>query len=195
MAAEILEGPVYLDDSHHSENVRRMRRIGDEIAELSAHLAAETRRMLTLIREFDKGGGWEDFRSCAHWLSWRAGLNLGAAREHVRAITRVATSENEEKLLGVARGGTATHVERIVRAWRRATGSKERDEADRQHRKRYLQTYTDEDGMLVSLGLRCRRYVRRTAAVVSKEVQQQLPVHSQLHSRRPKRELGERLLG
>ena len=84
MSAEILEGPVYLDDSHHSENVRRMRRIGDEIAELSAHLAAATYRMLVLIREFDEGSGWEDFRSCAHWLSWRAGLNLGAAREHVR---------------------------------------------------------------------------------------------------------------
>ena len=84
MVAEILKGPVYLDDSHHSEKVRRMRRVGDEIAELSAHLAAAAHRMLTLIHEFDEGKGWEDFRSCAHWLSWRAGFNLGAAREHVR---------------------------------------------------------------------------------------------------------------
>ena len=178
MSAEIMEGPAYLDDSHHSEKIRRMRLVGDEIAELSAYLAAATFRLLTLIREFDQGGGWEDFRSCAHWLSWRAGLNLGAAREHVRvsralenlplisesmsrgevsyskvrAITRVATPENEEKLLGVARGGTAAHVERIVRAWRRATGAKEHDMAERQHRKRYLQTYTDEEGMLVIRG-------------------------------------------
>jgi len=37
----------------------------------------------------------------------------------VRALTRVATPETEEKLLGVGRAGTAAHVERIVRGWRR----------------------------------------------------------------------------
>jgi hypothetical protein len=70
----------------------------------------------------------------------------------VRAITRVATRETERKLLGVARGCTASQVERIVRAWRRAVGSEEREEANRLHRRRYLQTYTDEDGMLVIRG-------------------------------------------
>ena len=33
-------------------------RLGDEIAELSAHLDAATARLLTLIREFDARGGW-----------------------------------------------------------------------------------------------------------------------------------------
>ena len=121
-------------------------RLGDEIAELSAHLEAATARLLALIREFDARGGWNGgFRSCAHWLSWRVGLDLGAAREKVRtaralgelpllsealargeisyaklrAITRVATPETEQRLLGVARGGTASHVETIVRGWRR----------------------------------------------------------------------------
>ena len=37
----------------------------------------------------------------------------------VRAITRVATPETEQRLLDVALAGTASHVERIVRAWRR----------------------------------------------------------------------------
>ena len=37
----------------------------------------------------------------------------------VRAITRVATPETEQRLLDVALSGTASHVERIVRAWRR----------------------------------------------------------------------------
>ena len=32
-------------------------RLGDEIAELSAHLDAATARLLTLIREFDARGG------------------------------------------------------------------------------------------------------------------------------------------
>src|SRR6266581_4067279 len=108
-------------------------RLGDEIAELSAHLEAATARLLDLIREFDAREGWNTgFRSCAAWLSWRVGLDLGAARERVRvaralgtlprqvrALTRVATPETEERLLAVGRAGTADHVERIVRGWRR----------------------------------------------------------------------------
>jgi hypothetical protein len=65
--------------------IAEMDRPGDEIAELSAHLEAATARLLDLIREFDARGGWGNgFRSCAHWLSWRVGLDLGAAREKVR---------------------------------------------------------------------------------------------------------------
>ena len=35
-------------------------RLGDEIAELSAHLDAATARLLALIREFDARGGWNN---------------------------------------------------------------------------------------------------------------------------------------
>jgi hypothetical protein len=64
-------------------------RLGDEIAELSAHLDAATARLLDLIREFDARGGWSrGFRSCAHWLSWRVGMDLGSARERVRVSHR-----------------------------------------------------------------------------------------------------------
>src|SRR5437867_2583620 len=64
---------------------RDLDRLGDEIAELSAHLDAATARLLDLIREFDARGGWGNgFRSCAEWLSWRVGLDPGAARERVR---------------------------------------------------------------------------------------------------------------
>jgi len=107
-------------------------RLGDEIAELSAHLEAATARLLDLIREFDARDGWNNgFRSCAAWLSWRVGLDLGTARERVRvaralgtlprlagalsrgelsyakvrALTRVATRETEERLLAVGRAG------------------------------------------------------------------------------------------
>ena len=75
--------------SHHieatPEPVAEMNRLGDEIAELSAHLDAATARLLDLIREFDARRGWnEGFPSCAHWLVWRVGMNPGVAREHVR---------------------------------------------------------------------------------------------------------------
>ena len=53
-------------------------RLSDEIAELSAHLEAATARLLDLIRAFDAREGWNTgFRSCAAWLSWRVGLDLG----------------------------------------------------------------------------------------------------------------------
>ena len=61
--------------------------LGDEIATLAAHLHAATYRLLTLIAEFDRLRGWEPggHRSCAHWLAFRTGIDLGAAREKVRA--------------------------------------------------------------------------------------------------------------
>ena len=69
-----------------------LERLGDEIAELSAHLDAATARLLALIREFDERHGWNTgFRSCAHWLAWRVGLDLGAARERVRVARALGT--------------------------------------------------------------------------------------------------------
>src|SRR5256886_10420731 len=67
-------------------------RLGDEIAELSAHLDAATARLLELIREFDARGGWNTgFSSCAAWLSWRVGLDLGAARGRVPVARALGT--------------------------------------------------------------------------------------------------------
>jgi hypothetical protein len=53
--------------AHHLDTDR----LGDEIAELAAHVDAATHRLLTLIRQFDEAGGWADqgALSCAHWLS------------------------------------------------------------------------------------------------------------------------------
>jgi len=154
-------------------------RLGDEIAELSAHVDAATSRLLAMIREFDARGGWNSgFRSCAAWLSWRVGLDLGAARERVRvaralatlprlaealasgqvsyakvrAVTRVATPETEARLLGVARAGTAAHVERIVRGWRCVDRLAEARETTLRHAGRALHVRQDEDGMVVVRG-------------------------------------------
>ena len=74
-----------IDIATTPEPITEMDRLGNEIAELSAHLAAATAHLLVLIREFDARGGWNcGFSSCAHWLSWRVGINRGAARERVR---------------------------------------------------------------------------------------------------------------
>ncbi len=156
-----------------------LERLGDEIAELSAHLDAATARLLDMIREFDARQGWGNgFRSCAQWLTWRVGLDPRSAREKVRvaralgtlprlaqalargelsyskvrALTRVATSETEERLLAVGRAGTAEHVERIVRGWRRVDRQAEARETAERHASRALHVYQGDDGMVVVRG-------------------------------------------
>ncbi|MGH7477919.1 MAG: DUF222 domain-containing protein, partial [Longimicrobiales bacterium] len=156
-----------------------LERLGDEIAELAAHLHAATYRLLVRLAEFDRRDGWgRGFRSCAHWLSWRTGIALGAAREKVRvaralerlpllseamrrgelsyakvrAATRVATPENEARLLELARHGTASHMERVVRAWRRVDRLEEQREEQKRHERRHLSLYIDEDGTYVVRG-------------------------------------------
>ena len=65
--------------------IEDLERLGDEIALLSAHIEVATARLLNLIRDFDARGGWGNgFLSCSHWLAWRVGMDLGAARERVR---------------------------------------------------------------------------------------------------------------
>jgi hypothetical protein len=74
------------------ERIAELDRLGDEIAELAAHLDAATARLLDLIREFDAREGWNTgFRSCSAWLTWRVGLGPCAAREHVRVARALGT--------------------------------------------------------------------------------------------------------
>ena len=70
----------------------------------------------------------------------------------VRAVTRVATPETEDDLLNVALSGTASHVEKIVRGWRRADRAAEEAEDRRRHETRSVRTWVDEDGMVVVRG-------------------------------------------
>src|SRR4029450_12941233 len=143
------------------------------------HLEAATARLLDRIREFDARQGWSNgFASCAAWLNYRVGLDLGAARERVRvaralgklprlaealargeisyakvrAVTRVATPETEGRLLAVARGATAEPVERIVRGWRRVDRRAEARETVLRHAGRALHVYQEEDGTVVVRG-------------------------------------------
>jgi len=150
--------------------------LGDEIAEFAAHLDAAIHRLLTLIRRFDDADGWADqgALTCAHWLSWRIGLDLGAAREHVRvaraladlplvdealrlgqvsyskvrALTRVATPGTEATLLEMARSSTASQLEHICRGYRRAqrnaAGERPEDEAER----RWVRVRDTDDGLV-----------------------------------------------
>ena len=162
------------DQAQESE----LKRLGNQIAELSARIDAANYELLCQLREFDRRYGWEGWRTCAHWLNWRTGLDLGAAREKlrvavaladlnhiaaamargqlsyskVRALTRVATPATEARLLAVALSATAAHVERLVRAWRRVDRDAQPDAEQVLLARRALSMQVDEDGMVVVRG-------------------------------------------
>ena len=145
-----------------------------QITELWGNINAATAHFLALLAEFDRREGWAQHgvANCAHWLSWQCGIGAVAAREKVRtaraleslpkiqaafvegrlsyskvrALTRVATAETEDTLLNIALNGTAAHVERTVRGFRRVVRSLERDEAGAIHERRYLDCRREADG-------------------------------------------------
>jgi hypothetical protein len=71
----------------------------------------------------------------------------------VRAITRIATAQNEQDLLYIAKNGTAEHLEKTVRLYRQAKAgvdsSIDSSQANQQHEMKYLNYYYDIDGSLV----------------------------------------------
>ena len=80
---------------------------------------------------------------------------MGKGRQPGRRIRLTAVVElkfDEVNLLVMAKDGTAGHLERLVRYYRRYAGDEEQEQTQRQREKQYLQTYTDDDGMVVVRG-------------------------------------------
>ena len=151
-----------------AENVRAL---GDDIAKTMAAIDKTEHKLLGLLREFDEAEGWaaDGATSFASWLSWRTGMSPVAARERVRvaralpglpaidsafaggeisyskarALTRVATPENEETLVSMASGMTASELETLCRAMRSASG-----EAAEAELVRHFSQRTDASGMV-----------------------------------------------
>src|SRR2546430_214972 len=133
---------------------------------MAARLNVVNQQLLARIRRFDAIEGWfrQGAMSCAHWLTWRIGLDRGTAREkvrvaralgalpridaafaagrlsyaQVRAVTRVANAENEERLLDVALAATGAQLEQICRGLRSATKGESEAAQDRYIRARVL---------------------------------------------------------
>ncbi len=166
----------------------------DEIGTLAGHLNAANYRLLALIAELDRREPWAALNclTCAHYLNWRCGIALGAAREKVRtaralkelprirdafrigrisyskvrALTRVATPGNEDDLLQIALSGTATHVERVVRHYRQIQAAAS---PARLITSRSFDSCWDDDGMLVIRG----RLTAEQGAVLLKAIDEQ----------------------
>lgn len=145
--------------------------LDEEIVQLFANVFAFTARALAKLALFDRRELWaaQSHQSCAHYLNFRVGISLGAAREHVRvaraleglpetaakfaagslsyskvrALTRLATADNERELLELAEHTTGAQLEKIVRACRRVTS----EEAKEQAKKRSVRIGYDDDGM------------------------------------------------
>ena len=137
------------NDSYQSslDNIEESNdQLSDQITTLAGQINAANYRFLKLIAEFDRRNAWAGYgiRSCAHWLNWKCGIAMSAAREKVRtaraleglpnintafqagelsfskvrSMTRIATVENEDYLLNIAEYGTAQHMEVLVKAFR-----------------------------------------------------------------------------
>jgi hypothetical protein len=155
--------------------------LGDDIAECAAHIDAATHALLVKLCEFDRCDGW--FRAGAltfsHWLSWRVGMSRGAAREKirvaqrlaelplidaamargelsyskVRAMTRVATVENEAMLVLFASKMTASQLEKTCRLLRQVQSLDGVDPREVEDGRRWVETRQTDDGM-VSIQIR-----------------------------------------
>jgi hypothetical protein len=150
-----------------------LERLEREICELAAHIAVATCRWLGLVAEFDDRRGWAEWgvKSCAHWLSWRCSIALGAARERVRvahrlqelplvreafsrgelsyckvrALTRAATPATEAGLVEIARHATGAQLEKLIRCYSSAL-SATLGAAQRAQELRYLRWSWNDDG-------------------------------------------------
>ena len=161
--------PACLDDNET---------LSQQITLLAGQINAANHRLLQMIAEFDRRKAWSGggtVRSCAHWLNWKCGIALGAAREKVRvahclenlplidasfaggeisyskvrAMTRVATPSNEDFLLRIAQHGTASHVEKVVGKYKSVQATDEDAQEREQDNERKLIYYQDQDGMWV----------------------------------------------
>ena len=81
-----------MDNGVANESEISLEDLENQITELAGHLNAANYRWLMLIAEFDRRSGWCDGKlaSCAHWLNFKVGLNLGAAREKIRVAHALA---------------------------------------------------------------------------------------------------------
>ena len=144
------------------------------VTDMAGHINHADWRFIKLIAEMDRTRGWDERGYCnlGNWLDHRCGLGPCAARERirigralarlpridaafrdgilsyskVRAITRVATRDNEAMLLAIAGRSSAAQLESLVRTHERI-GTPDGERICSEQRRGLSWHY--EDGMLV----------------------------------------------
>jgi hypothetical protein len=148
-----------------------------ELRSVAAEITAAQARFLELLAEYDNLRGWAAWgaRSAQDWLSNHCGHGAGLAKteltlahaldglpriraamasgglsmDKARSLAAVASPETEEDLLSLAMEATANQLSRALGAARRALRT---DEGERLRQARHLDTWWDDDGMLVIRG-------------------------------------------
>ncbi|WP_007509109.1 HNH endonuclease signature motif containing protein [Pseudofrankia saprophytica] len=130
-----------------------------EICGWAGRIAAATCQMLRVLAAFDRRQGWSGLgmSTCAQWLSWRCGISVRTAQEHVavaraleglpavraafaagrlsyskvRAVARVAEPASEPSWLAHALHCTAGQLERLVSRFHQLTADPSEQSAAR----------------------------------------------------------------
>jgi hypothetical protein len=150
--------------------------LGEEIATFAARIDVAEHALLTRLRVFDAYEAWAQAGaiSCAHWVSWRIGVGLKAAREKVRvaralgglhevdalfrrgalsyskvrAITRVASPATEQDFIDVALHSTAAQLERMSRSYQRSLELRDAPSEAPRSQRRFVRRVQTPGGMV-----------------------------------------------
>ncbi len=149
-----------------------IKQLEQQLERHAANANAQMCSWLELVAEFDRRRAYADWgcTTCSQWISWRCSVSLRSAREHVRvagrlnelplihsefaagrvsyskvrALTRIATPESEEELVQLAGETTAAQLDRLVRAYSRASAAA----AGETYRNRFVTWLWETDGSL-----------------------------------------------
>src|SRR3954468_11310391 len=163
---------IQFPDSDLAPRMKPLDELEMEICELAGHIAAATCRWLLLVAEFDRRSGWavDGVVSMAHWLSWRCGINLKTAYQHVRvghalerlpqirdafmagrlsysqvrSMVRIATPAKAAALLDIAPHAPGAQIDKLVAGFCRAGRLMNPEEHDE-----YVRWDYDEDGCVL----------------------------------------------
>ncbi len=152
----------------------------NELVTLAGQINAANYLFIKKLAEFDENDGWhgEGIKSFSNYLNWKIGMSSVMAREKVRvaralrdlplidaafskgevsyskvrAMTRVATPENETYLMEKARNGTAAQMDLLVRKYELCRRLDEPDPREDWKRCKSLEWHQDESGMYVIKG-------------------------------------------
>jgi len=146
-----------------------------EVIAAGEHWSTAQRRLVRLVVELDDSGEWhaDGAVTCAHWVASALGIEVCTAREwlrvgralrrlsaidgafesdqlsysKVRALTRVATPQNEAELCRLALRVAAGRLPHALAAWLARHETPEETET-RQRNATALRSWTDPDGMV-----------------------------------------------
>jgi len=154
--------------------------ISNQIKQLTQALDRGTCKLIRLLPAFDRHKAWakDGQRSCTAWLNTHCGMSLSAAHDRcrvayaleelpvitqlftlgelswskVRALTRIATPENEQELAGQALLMSASAIEQLARQYRcvstRGQLNKENENSNTQFENRKVHYRFDNQGMV-----------------------------------------------